>query len=143
WSPSLGSRRELVWLLNMHDWRSSKKRYWGLALPIYDCPAWGTFDVVGGREELRGRAVDGWDTLERHTPHRPFVDEVTIACPSCGEPVRRIKDVGNPWLAAGIAPISTLHHREAPDYWRLMLPADLISETFTGLSRNWLYLMLA
>jgi isoleucyl-tRNA synthetase len=143
WIPGFGYERELDWLLNMHDWMISKKRYWGLALPIYDCPACGTFDVVGGREELRRRAIDGWDRFDGHTPHRPFVDEVTIACPSCGEPVERIKDVGNPWLDAGIVPFSTLHFREDPDYWRDWFPADFITESFPGQFRNWFYSMLA
>ncbi|HEX5823738.1 MAG TPA: class I tRNA ligase family protein [Candidatus Limnocylindrales bacterium] len=143
WIPSFGYERELDWLMNMHDWMISKKRYWGLALPIYDCPACGTFDVVGGRQELRERAVDGWDRFEGHTPHRPFVDEVTIKCRSCGEPVRRIKDVGNPWLDAGIVPFSTLHFREDPGYWREWFPADFITESFPGQFRNWFYSMLA
>ncbi len=43
----------------MHDWMISKKRYWGLALPIYDCAACGTVEVIGGREELHERAVVG------------------------------------------------------------------------------------
>jgi len=143
WIPSFGYERELDWLMNMHDWMISKKRYWGLALPIYDCPACGTFDVVGGREELRERAVEGWDALEGHTPHRPFVDAVKIACPSCGGPVERIRDVGNPWLDAGIVPFSTLHFREDPDYWREWFPADFITESFPGQFRNWFYSMLA
>jgi len=37
WIPGFGYERELDWLLNMRDWMISKKRYWGLALPIYDC----------------------------------------------------------------------------------------------------------
>src|SRR5207249_7532228 len=78
-----------------------------------------------------------------HTPHRPFVDEVTIACPSCGEPVERIRDVGNPWLDAGIVPFSTLHFREDPDYWERWFPADFITESFPGQFRNWFYSMLA
>ena len=53
WIPDFGYERELDWLRNMHDWMISKKRYWGLALPIYDCRACGAFDVIGGREELR------------------------------------------------------------------------------------------
>ena len=143
WIPSFGYERELDWLLNMHDWMISKKRYWGLALPIYDCRACGTFDVIGGRDELRERAVDGWDRFEGHTPHRPYIDEVRIACPSCGEPVERIKDVGNPWLDAGIVPFSTLHYREDPDYWAEWFPADFITESFPGQFRNWFYSMLA
>jgi isoleucyl-tRNA synthetase len=143
WIPSFGYERELDWLLNMHDWMISKKRYWGLALPIYDCRACGTFDVLGGRDELRERAIEGWERFEGHTPHRPYVDEVKIACPSCGEPVARIPDVGNPWLDAGIVPFSTLHYREDPEYWAKWFPADFITESFPGQFRNWFYAMLA
>ena len=143
WIPSFGYERELDWLLNMHDWMISKKRYWGLALPIYDCRACGTFDVIGGREELKARAVEGWERFEGHTPHRPYVDEVSIACPNCGEPVSRIPDVGNPWLDTGIVPFSTLHFREEPDYWAKWFPADFITESFPGQFRNWFYAMLA
>ena len=143
WIPSFGYERELDWLLNMQDWMISKKRYYGLALPIYDCSACGTFDVVGGREELRRRAVAGWEIFEGHTPHRPYVDAVAIACPSCGAPASRIPDVGNPWLDAGIVPFSTLHYREDPEYWRQWFPADFITESFPGQFRNWFYAQLA
>jgi isoleucyl-tRNA synthetase len=143
WIPDFGYERELDWLRNMHDWMISKKRYWGLALPIYDCAACGTIEVIGGREELKERAVEGWDRFEGHTPHRPWVDEVKIACPQCGAPVERIKDVGNPWLDAGIVPFSTLHHREDPEYWAEWFPADFITESFPGQFRNWFYSMLA
>ena len=143
WIPSFGYERELDWLLNMHDWMISKKRYWGLALPIYDCKACGTFDVIGGREELKERAVEGWSAFEGHTPHRPYVDAVKIACRTCGAPVERIPDVGNPWLDAGIVPFSTLHFREDPAYWAEWFPADFITESFPGQFRNWFYAMLA
>ncbi len=143
WIPEFGYDRELDWLRNMHDWMISKKRYWGLALPIYDCSACGTVDVIGGRDELEKRAVEGWEQFEGHTPHRPWVDAVRIACPSCGAPVERISDVGNPWLDAGIVPYSTLHHREDPEYWAKWFPADFITESFPGQFRNWFYSMLA
>ena len=143
WIPSFGYERELDWLLNMHDWMISKKRYWGLALPIYDCTACGTFDVIGGRGELRERAISGWEAFDGHTPHRPYVDEVAIACPGCGDSVRRIPDVGNPWLDAGIVPFSTLHYREDREHWERWFPADFITESFPGQFRNWFYAMLA
>ncbi|HEY7828368.1 MAG TPA: class I tRNA ligase family protein [Candidatus Limnocylindrales bacterium] len=143
WIPGFGYERELDWLLNMHDWMISKKRYYGLALPIYDCPACGTVEVIGGRDELRERAVEGWPEFEGHTPHRPYVDAVRIACPGCGAAVTRIPDVGNPWLDAGIVPFSTLHYREDPDYWSKWFPADFITESFPGQFRNWFYAMLA
>jgi isoleucyl-tRNA synthetase len=87
--------------------------------------------------------VEGWQAFEGHTPHRPYVDAVKIACPGCGAPVERIKDVGNPWLDAGIVPFSTLHYREDPEYWRQWFPADFITESFPGQFRNWFYSMLA
>jgi isoleucyl-tRNA synthetase len=143
WIPEFGYDRELDWLRNMHDWMISKKRYWGLALPIYDCAECGTVEVIGGREEFRDRAIEGWDRFEGHTPHRPWIDQVRIACPDCGSPVERIKDVGNPWLDAGIVPFSTLHFREEPEYWQRWFPADFITESFPGQFRNWFYSMLA
>ena len=143
WIPSFGYERELDWLLNMHDWMISKKRYWGLALPIYDCRACGRVEVIGGRDELRERAVEGWDVLEGHTPHRPYVDAVKIGCPGCGAAVERVRDVGNPWLDAGIVPFSTMHYRTDPAYWETWFPADFITESFPGQFRNWFYSLLA
>ena len=143
-SPDFGYERELDWLRNMHDWMISKKRYWGLALPIYDCAACGTIEVD---RRSRGASASGRSragtTFEGHTPHRPYVDAVKIACPGCGAPVERIKDVGNPWLDAGIVPFSTLHFREDPEYWAQWFPADFITESFPGQFRNWFYSMLA
>ena len=142
WIPSFGLDRELDWLRNMDDWMISKKRYWGLALPIYNCPQCGTFEVIGSKEELAERAVAGWEEFEGHTPHRPWVDAVKIACQKCGTEVSRIKDVGNPWLDAGIVPFSTLHYRTKPDYWKQWFPADFVTESFPGQFRNWFYSML-
>ncbi|HUR16293.1 MAG TPA: class I tRNA ligase family protein, partial [Candidatus Limnocylindrales bacterium] len=143
WIPGFGYERELDWLRTMSDWMISKKRYWGLALPIWECADCGAFDVVGGRDELRQRAVSGWEEFEGHTPHRPYVDAVKVACKSCGAATSRIKDVGNPWLDAGIVPFSTLHYRTEPDYWSNWFPADFITESFPGQFRNWFYSMLA
>jgi len=142
WIPSFGLERELDWLRNMHDWMISKKRYWGLALPIWECRNCGHFEVVGDEHELKARAVSGWEEFEGHTPHRPWVDAVRIACPKCGAEVSRIPDVGNPWLDAGIVSFSTLQYRTNQDYWRQWYPADWISESFPGQFRNWFYSLL-
>lgn len=143
WYPSFGMERELDWLANMQDWMISKKRYWGLALPIFDCQECGSFDVIGSETELKERAVNGWEQFEGHTPHRPYVDEVVIACSACGNHVRRIPDVGNPWLDAGIVALSTLNYRHDRDYWNEWYPADLITESFPGQFRNWFYALIA
>ncbi|MBA2519678.1 MAG: class I tRNA ligase family protein, partial [Chloroflexia bacterium] len=143
WYPGFGMDRELDWLAHMDDWMISKKRYWGLALPIYECHACGGFEVIGGEEELHARAVAGWDEFAGQTPHRPWIDAVKIACASCGEVVSRIADVGNPWLDAGIVPFSTLHYRHDRAYWETWFPADLITESFPGQFRNWFYSVIA
>ncbi len=143
WYPEFGLDRELDWLRHMDDWMISKKRYWGLALPIYECSACGNVDVMGSETELRDRAIQGWPEFEGHTPHRPWIDAVKIACSSCGEVVARIKDVGNPWLDAGIVAFSTLNYRHDPEYWADWYPADLISESFPGQFRNWFYSLIA
>ncbi|MGH2521789.1 MAG: DUF5915 domain-containing protein, partial [Anaerolineales bacterium] len=142
WVPEFGRERELDWLRNMHDWMISKKRYWGLALPIWECEACGHFDVMGSREELEERAVEGWDEFDGHTPHRPYIDAVKVACSKCGGKTSRIKDVGNPWLDAGIVSFSTLRYGEEMDYWRKWFPADFITESFPGQFRNWFYSLL-
>ena len=146
WLPSAmrGLERELDWLTTMKDWMISKKRFWGLALPIWECKACGHFEVFGSRAELKERAVAGWDAFEGHSPHRPYVDAVKIACARCGSaPVSRVPDVGNPWLDAGIVAYSTTHHNSDPSYWEQWIPADLVTECFPGQFRNWFYAILA
>ncbi len=135
WMPSWGLERELDWLKNIHDWLISKKRYWGLALPIYECQSCGNFEVIGSKEELKEKAIEGWEEFKNHSPHRPWVDQVRIKCPKCGKSVSRIPDVGNPWLDAGIVPFSTL-----PKEW---FPADFITESFPGQFKNWFYSLIA
>ena len=57
--------REMDWLRNMHGLMiSSKKRYYGLALPlpIWECADCGHF-TSSAAEELEERAVEGWDGL--------------------------------------------------------------------------------
>jgi isoleucyl-tRNA synthetase len=143
WYPSFGKERELDWLRNMDNWMISKKRYWGLALPIWECSNCGHFDVIGSREELQKRAVSGWDVFDGHSPHRPFIDEIEIECSECGQNMKRIPDVGNPWLDAGIVAMSTMRYNSDRDYWNTWFPADLISESFPGQFRNWFYSLLA
>ncbi len=143
WYPSFGYDREMDWLRNMQNWMISKKRYYGLALPIWECDDCGEYTIVGDEEELHERAIEGWEDFEGHSPHRPFIDAVKIACPKCGSKVSRIADVGNPWLDAGIVGFSTMHFRVEPEHWRKWYPADWISESFPGQFRNWFYSLLA
>ena len=154
WIPGFGKERELDWIKNMHDWLISKKRYWGLTLPIYECEC-GHFEVIGSREELKKRAVEGWEKFaavgdprpgepgrEGNTPHKPWVDFVKIKCKKCKKMVSRIRDVGNPWLDAGIVPFSTMQYVADKKYWKKWFPAKVVAECFPGQFKNWFYSLL-
>ena len=147
WLPDSidGQDRECEWLSNMSDWMISKKRFWGLALPIWvneEDPT--DFDVMGSLAELKERAVEGWDDFDGHSPHRPWIDGVVIeSTKNPGQRMRRIQDVGNPWLDAGIVPFSTMHYNHDHDEWQKWYPADLVTECFPGQFRNWFYSLLS
>ncbi len=142
WMPDYGLDRELDWLRNMSDWMISKKRYWGLALPIWTFED-GSFHVVGSEDELEELAVEGWEDFRGNSPHRPWIDGVKIRHPETGLIGSRIPDVGNPWLDAGIVPYSTMHYRKDREYWEKWFPADFIVESLPGQFRNWFYAILA
>ncbi|MCF7826053.1 MAG: isoleucine--tRNA ligase [Candidatus Marinimicrobia bacterium] len=142
WIPAYGKERELDWLKNMHDWMISKKRYWGLALPIWTFED-GSFYVVGSETELEELAVEGWDEFKGNSPHKPWIDLVKIRHPETGLIGTRVPDVGNPWLDAGIVPYSTMDYRKDPEYWEKWFPADFIVESLPGQFRNWFYAILA
>ena len=145
WLPESiqGEKRELEWLANMRDWMISKKRYWGLALPIWYDGETGEFEVIGSLAELKERAVEGWDGFDGHTPHKPWIDGVKIRSEQTGNLMTRVPDVGNPWLDAGITPFSTTGYNVDRGEWEKIYPVDLVSECFPGQFRNWFYSMLA
>ncbi|MAZ61018.1 MAG: isoleucine--tRNA ligase [Candidatus Marinimicrobia bacterium] len=142
WIPDWGHDREIEWLTNMGDWMISKKRFWGLALPIWRFED-GTFYVVGSKKELKKLCVEGWDDFEGHSPHRPWIDKIKIKHPDSGLIGKRIEDVGNPWLDAGIVPFSTLNYSNDKEYWNKWFPADFVVECLPGQFRNWFYSLLA
>ncbi|MEZ5098897.1 MAG: isoleucine--tRNA ligase [Thermoleophilia bacterium] len=160
WVPEHYGKRMDDWLRNLQDWNISRKRYFGLPLPFYPCSC-GHLNVIGSRAELEARAVSGLEQLEEL--HRPWIDEVTIRCEACEAEVRRIPEVGDVWLDAGIVPFSSLgwqseRHVEGgyatgaskglsgadlPDhaYWERWFPADWVSEMREQI-RLWFYAQL-
>jgi isoleucyl-tRNA synthetase len=160
WKPDFYGKRMEDWLRNMGDWNISRKRYFGLPLPFYPCEC-GHLNVVGSRAELDERAVSGLDQLEEL--HRPWIDEVPIRCAECNAEVRRVPEVGDVWLDAGIVPFSTLGWQndkwipggyatgaskglsgaDLPDhaYWEKWFPADWVTEMREQI-RLWFYSQL-
>src|SRR3954451_6042701 len=160
WIPEYMGKRMDDWLHNMGDWNIARRRYYGLPLPFYPCRC-GHLNVIGSRRELEQRAVPGLEQLEEL--RRPWIDRVPVRCAACGEPVERIKEVGDVWLDAGIVPFSTLGWQnptwteegyatgaargltkaDLPDhaYWEKWFPADWVSEMREQI-RLWFYSQL-
>jgi isoleucyl-tRNA synthetase len=157
WTPPQYKKRMDDWLRNMGDWNISRRRYFGLPLPFYECEC-GQLNVIGSRAELEERAVSGLEQLEEL--HRPWIDAVRIRCESCDAEVERIPEVGDAWLDAGIVHFSTLGWQnpewipggyatgasaglsgaDLPDnaYWEKWFPADWVSEMRQQI-RLWFY----
>ncbi|MDE2701813.1 MAG: isoleucine--tRNA ligase [Chloroflexota bacterium] len=145
WIPDSAGLRMRDWLENMGDWAISRKRYWGLPLPFYQCPACQETTVIGSVAELRERAVDPEKVDSLPELHRPWIDEVEISC-HCGQAAARVPEVGDCWLDAGIVPFSTLDYlgndQEDPDSnWNRWYPANFITEMREQI-RLWFYSML-
>jgi isoleucyl-tRNA synthetase len=160
WTPAYMGKRMDDWLRNMGDWNISRRRYYGLPLPFYPCDC-GHLNVIGSKAELIERATAPVEGLEEL--RRPWIDEVSIRCEACGEPVQRIPEVGDVWLDAGIVPFSTLGwespeyvpegyatgaargltRADLPDhaYWEQWFPADWVSEMREQI-RLWFYSQL-
>ena len=136
WFPEYGKVRQEEWFKNMGDWLISRKRYWGLPLPIWECKC-GEIEVIGSLEELKKKAIDKNKVESLKEIHRPWIDEIKIKCKKCGEAVSRVLDVGDAWLDAGIVPFSTLNYLKDNKYWKEWFPADFICENMPGQSRGW------
>ncbi len=160
WTPPQYGKRMDDWLRNMEDWNISRRRYYGLPLPIYPCTC-GHVNVIGSRAELEARALTGIEDLQEL--HRPWIDAVVITCEQCGAQLRRVPEVGDVWLDAGIVPFSTLGwmnpefipegyatgaakgltKADLPDhgYWEQWFPADWVTEMREQI-RLWFYSLL-
>ena len=136
WYPLYGKKRQEDWFKNMDDWLISRKRYWGLPLPIWECSC-GNVEIIGSLKELKEKAIDKKKVLELKEIHRPWIDKIKIKCKKCKKEVSRIEDVGDAWLDAGIVPFSTLNYLNDKSYWKKWFPADLISENMPGQYRGW------
>ena len=140
WFPStIKHGRFGDWLHNNVDWALSRKRYWGTPLPLWRCPE-GHVTAVESLLDLSdraGRNVVGLD------PHRPFVDDITIACESCGEIAHRVPEVIDCWYDSGAMPFAQFGypHRNQ-ELFEARYPADFVCEAIDQ-TRGWFYTLMA
>ncbi|HEX9034032.1 MAG TPA: class I tRNA ligase family protein, partial [Streptosporangiaceae bacterium] len=102
-----------LWPADDSGWAVSRSRYWGTPLPLWECEH-GHLTCVGSLaelSELAGLNLIGLD------PHRPAVDLVTIACPTCGATGQRVPDVVDSWYDAGSMPFAQYGPPPAGSGW--------------------------
>ncbi|MCI8578937.1 MAG: isoleucine--tRNA ligase, partial [Lachnospiraceae bacterium] len=140
WIPeSIGRGRFGDWLENVQDWGISRNRYWGTPLNIWECEC-GHQHSIGSIEELKSMSSNCPDKIELH---RPFIDEVTIACPECGRQMKRVPEVIDCWFDSGAMPFAQHHYPfENQKLFEEQFPADFISEAVDQ-TRGWFYSLLA
>ena len=140
WIPeSIGKGRFGDWLENIQDWGISRNRYWGTPLNIWECEC-GYQHAIGSIQELKEMSDNCPEEIELH---RPFIDEVTITCPKCKRPMRRVPEVIDCWFDSGAMPFAQHHYPfENKDLFEQQFPADFISEAVDQ-TRGWFYSLLA
>ncbi len=115
--PHIKKGRFGDWLQNNIDWAFARERYWGTPLPIWRCESCSHDECVGSLEELSGKPGLSPETVrDKLSPggeldlHRPYIDEVTFDCPSCGAAMKRTPEVMDCWFDSGSMPFAQLHY---------------------------------
>ena len=141
WIPaSIGKGRFGDWLENIQDWGLSRNRYWGTPLPVWEC-ACGHQECIGSRRELAEKC--GQQEAANTELHRPYIDEVTYACPDCGGQMHRVPEVIDCWFDSGAMPFAQHHYPfENKDLFEQQFPAQFISEAVDQ-TRGWFYSLMA
>jgi isoleucyl-tRNA synthetase len=140
WHPdSIRTGRYGDWLTNNIDWSLSRNRYWGTPLPIWRCGE-GHLVCVGSLAELSSYAGSDLSSLD---PHRPYVDDVTFACPQCAGGMRRVPEVIDAWYDSGAMPFAQwgAPHRNN-EVFEARYPANFIAEAIDQ-TRGWFYTLMA
>ncbi|HEV2784802.1 MAG TPA: isoleucine--tRNA ligase [Solirubrobacteraceae bacterium] len=125
------------WLENNIDWALSRERYWGTPLPVWRCDN-GHVTVIGSLDELEQSSG-----VRLEDPHRPFVDDVTFPCATCGATATRVPEVIDVWFDSGAMPFAQRHapFEDETDI-EALYPADFICEAVDQ-TRGWFYSLLA
>jgi isoleucyl-tRNA synthetase len=135
--PHIKHGRMGRWLENNVDWALSRERYWGTPLPVWRCGE-GHDLCIGSLDELRSLGATVPDDL-----HKPYIDEVTFACPDCGGEMRRVPEVIDAWYDSGSMPFAQWHAPfENESLFEERFPAQFICEAIDQ-TRGWFYSLLA
>jgi isoleucyl-tRNA synthetase len=115
----------------------SRNRYWGTPLPIWRCEenhlvAVPSLERLG---ELAGRDLSALD------PHRPYIDEVTLPCATCGGTAFRVPEVIDAWYDSGAMPFAQWGYPHSGAGLEGRYPAQFICEAIDQ-TRGWFYTLM-
>lgn len=126
---------------NIVDWNIGRNRYWGTPLNIWICESCQRQYAPDSIADLRARAhQDPGESIELH---KPYVDSITLACPSCEGKMSRTEEVIDVWFDSGSMPFAQYHYPfEHHEQFDQQFPADFIAEGVDQ-TRGWFYSLLA
>ncbi len=137
WHPEhLKHGRFLKGIESAPDWNISRDRFFGTAIPIWECESCNKQIAVGSYDELyqlSGQRLDDY--------HRPYVDKITFKCPDCENTCRRIPQVLDCWVESASMPFAERHYpfKNQEDF-NQKFPCDFVSE-YIGQTRAWFFVM--
>jgi isoleucyl-tRNA synthetase len=136
WYPDwAGSARFHDWIKEARDWCISRQRYWGIPIPIWQCPSCSESRIIGTIQELED--LSGQKVPD---PHRPYVDLIEIPC-TCGSRMHRVEDIFDVWFDSAVASWATLRFPGETAEFSALWPADFITEG-QDQTRGWFYSQL-
>ncbi|MBD2846273.1 isoleucine--tRNA ligase [Paenibacillus sp. IB182496] len=143
WYPGhLREGRFGKFLEDLVDWNISRNRYWGTPLNVWVCDSCGDEYAPHSHADLRARATT--PVSEDLELHKPYVDEIKLACPHCedGE-MTRTSEVIDVWFDSGSMPFAQQHYPFGDKRrFEEQYPADIICEGIDQ-TRGWFYSLLA
>jgi isoleucyl-tRNA synthetase len=127
------------WLEGARDWAISRNRFWGCAIPVWECED-GHNECIGSIAELKERSGGKLPLRNGELDlHKPYIDEITIKCQQCDKTMHRIPEVLDCWFESGSMPYAQLHYPfENKQEFEDNFPANFIAEGVDQ-TRGWFY----
>ncbi len=137
--PHIQEGRFGKWLEGARDWAVSRNRFWGCAIPVWECSN-GHTECIGSIAELEERSGGKLPMRDGKVDlHKPYIDDITIECGNCGETMHRIPEVLDCWFESGSMPYAQLHYPfENKQEFEENFPANFIAEGLDQ-TRGWFY----